>query len=154
MGCQGNKFIVPSPSVDFTSNNQILKYKCPYYKNIWVYKNPTRGGWFHFLAHGLFDEGAQRSFITEHLAADLALPMQNREFVKLAAFGENMDRGRCFEKGRAYLKTDTGNIAIDVLVIPTIAAPLQNIPQQIQQLPYLRDLKLAHSISFPVFMTC
>jgi len=32
-------------------------------------------------------------------------------------------------------------------VIPTIAAPLQNIPQRIQQLPYLRDLKLAHPIS-------
>jgi len=27
-------------------------------------------------ANILFDEGAQRSFITEHLAEDLALPMQ------------------------------------------------------------------------------
>jgi len=45
-----------------------------------------------------FDEGAQRSFITEHLAADLALPMHNREFVKLAAFEKNMDQGRYFEK--------------------------------------------------------
>ena len=98
-------------------------------------------------ANILFDEGAQRSFITEHLAAELALPMQNREFVKLAAFGENMDKGRYFEKGRVYLKTDAGSIPIDVLVIPTIAAPLQNIPQRIQQLPYLRDLKLAHPIS-------
>jgi len=43
MGCQGNELIVPSPSVDFTSNNQILKYQCPYYNNMWVYKNPTRG---------------------------------------------------------------------------------------------------------------
>ena len=38
MGCHGNSFIVPSPSVDFPSNNQILKYQCPYYKNMWVYK--------------------------------------------------------------------------------------------------------------------
>jgi len=35
-----------------------------------------------------------------------------------------MDKGRYFEKGRVYLKTDTGSIPIDVLVIPTIAAPL------------------------------
>jgi len=48
MGCHGNKFIVPSPSVDFTSNNQILKYQCPHYKNMWVYKNPTRGDDFTF----------------------------------------------------------------------------------------------------------
>jgi len=59
-----------------------------------------------------------------------------------------MDKGRYFEKGRVYLKTDRGSIPIDLLVIPTIAAPLQNIPQRIQQLPYLReDLKLAHPVS-------
>jgi len=46
-----------------------------------------------------------------------------------------------------YLKKDTGSIPIDVLVIPTTAAPLQNIPKRIQQLPNLRDLKLAHPIS-------
>jgi len=73
--------------------------------------------------------------------------MPNREFVKLAALGDNMDKGRYFEKGRVYLKTDTVSIPIDILVIPTIAAPLQNIPQRIQRLPYLRDLKLAHPIS-------
>jgi len=50
MGCQGNELIVPSPRVDFTSNNQILKYQCPYYKNMWVYKNPTRGGDFTFCS--------------------------------------------------------------------------------------------------------
>jgi len=43
-------------------------------------------------ANILFDDGAQRSFITERLAADLALPMQNREFVKLAALGGNGQR--------------------------------------------------------------
>ena len=73
--------------------------------------------------------------------------MQNREFVKLAAFVENMDKGHYFEKWRVYLKKDTGSIPIDVLVIPTTAAPLQNIPKRIQQLPNLRDFKLAHPIS-------
>ena len=48
MGCQGNEFIVPTPSVDFQSNNQILKSQWPYYKNLWVYKNPTRGDDFTF----------------------------------------------------------------------------------------------------------
>ena len=43
MGCQGNEFIVPSPSVDFLSNTQISKYQCPSYKNMWVQKNPTWG---------------------------------------------------------------------------------------------------------------
>jgi len=32
------------------SNNQISKYKCLYYKNMWVYKNPTGG---HLLAYRL-----------------------------------------------------------------------------------------------------
>jgi len=60
MGCQGNKFIVPSPSVDFTTNNQILKYQCPYYKNMWVYKNPTRGDDFTFwpMDYKLFEHYA------------------------------------------------------------------------------------------------
>jgi len=43
MGCQGNEFILPSPSVDFPPNNPILKYQCPYYKNMWVYKISTWG---------------------------------------------------------------------------------------------------------------
>jgi len=56
MGCQGNELIVPSPSVDFTSNNQILKYLCPYYKNMWVYKNPIRGDDFTFWPMDYKDE--------------------------------------------------------------------------------------------------
>jgi len=55
-----------------------------------------------------------------------------------------MDKGRYFEKGRVYLKAGTWSIHIDVLVIPTIAAPLKNIPQRIL---YFRDPKMAHPIS-------
>jgi len=56
----------------------------------------------------LFDEGALRSFITERLAADLALPMRNREFVKLAAFGETWTKDATLRKEECISKQTEG----------------------------------------------
>ena len=38
-------------------------------------------------------------------------------------------------------------IKLEVLVVPTIAVPLQNIPTEISHLDYLRGLKLAHPLT-------
>ena len=38
-------------------------------------------------------------------------------------------------------------IPIDVLMVPTIAAPLSNMPPEVTKLKYLKGLKLAHTVT-------
>ncbi|XP_053389052.1 uncharacterized protein LOC128552074 [Mercenaria mercenaria] len=96
----------------------------------------------------LFDEGAQRSFITEVLAEKLHLPHTGSEVVHLASFGDTSQRVRNMTKGTISLITDDKEkIDIEVLIVPKIAVPLRNVNQNISSLPYLRGLKLAHPVT-------
>ncbi|XP_053378498.1 uncharacterized protein LOC123533118 [Mercenaria mercenaria] len=96
----------------------------------------------------LFDEGAQRSFITEKLADELHLPRGNPEIIHLTSFGDSNQNVRFMDTSTVYLVTDSGRkIAIQVLVVPTIAVPLRNLQRDVKDLPYLRGLKLAHPIT-------
>ncbi|XP_053395588.1 uncharacterized protein LOC128555851 [Mercenaria mercenaria] len=92
-----------------------------------------------------FDEGAQRSFITEVLAEKLHLPQTGSEVVH---FGDTSQRVRNMTKGTISLITDDKEkIDIEVLFVPKIAVPLCNVNQNISSLPYLRGLKLAHPVT-------
>ncbi|XP_053373003.1 uncharacterized protein LOC128546473 [Mercenaria mercenaria] len=96
----------------------------------------------------LFDEGAQRSFITEVLAEKLHLPQTGSEVVHLASFGDTSQRVRNMTKGTISLITDDKEkIDIEVLIVPKIAVPLRSVNQNISSLPYLRGLKLAHPVT-------
>ncbi|XP_060557728.1 uncharacterized protein LOC132718116 [Ruditapes philippinarum] len=98
----------------------------------------------------LFDEGAQRSFITEELAEKLEIEQTGSEVVHLASFGDTSQRVRHMRKCSIHLITDDNEkICIDGLcIVPKIAVPLRNINQNtIQPLPYLHGLKLAHPVT-------
>ncbi|XP_060570545.1 uncharacterized protein LOC132728870 [Ruditapes philippinarum] len=96
----------------------------------------------------LFDEGAQRSFITEELAEKLQIEQTGSEVVHLASFGDTSQRVRHMRKCCIQLITDDNEkICIDVLIVPKIAVPLRNINQNILALPYLHGLKLAHPVT-------
>ncbi|XP_060596649.1 uncharacterized protein LOC132750656 [Ruditapes philippinarum] len=98
-------------------------------------------------ANILFDEGAQRSFITHELAETLQLQRRGSEVVHLAAFGAESKKVGHFETATVYLITDNSEkIAIDVLIVPSIAVPLRNQIRAATHLPYLRGLKLAHPV--------
>ncbi|XP_060570474.1 uncharacterized protein LOC132728821 [Ruditapes philippinarum] len=98
-------------------------------------------------ANILFDEGAQRSFITHELAETLQLQRRGSEVVHLAAFGAESKKVGHFETATVYLITENSEkIAIDVLIVPSIAVPLRNQIQAATHLPYLRGLKLAHPV--------
>ena len=99
-------------------------------------------------AHILFDEGAQRSFISQKLAHDLQLNPTGTKIVNLASFGQQSQNVRHIETARVYLIIDRNDkIAIDVLIVPTIAVPLSNVQREVKALKYLRRLKLAHPVT-------
>ena len=96
----------------------------------------------------LFDEGAQRSFITSELAKKLNLQTEGSEELHLSAFGGENNKSRNLERATVYLKTDTGyRLPINVLIVPRIATPLHSNRSQIDhRYEYLRGLKLAHPV--------
>ena len=97
----------------------------------------------------LFDEGAQRSFVTQTLADKLGLRPHHRENLSISCFGGETTSKYQVDTIRFMLETNVGDIAISALVVPQIAAPVQNfVNSTLHSLPYLRDLKLAHPIGF------
>ena len=99
-------------------------------------------------ANILFDEGAQRSFVTRDLANKLQLQTPGTEEVQLAAFGSSSKKVSHIDTATIYLLTNSREeIAIDVLIVPTIGVPLRNRQRNVTSLPYLHGLKLAHPLT-------
>ena len=84
-------------------------------------------------AHILFDEGAQRSFITEALAKKLDLTADKTETLHLSVFGGDQSTVKKFDVATVNLRTDNGQtIPIQVVIIPMIR---------------IKGLKLAHPVT-------
>ena len=100
-------------------------------------------------AHILFDEGSQRSFITDDLARQLDLTSEKEETISLSAFGGTSSSVKRVAVSTITLLTDDEEpIPIEVIVVPTIAAPIPNhMVNDLQTLPHLQGLKLAHPIT-------
>ena len=78
----------------------------------------------------------------------LNLQRLGSEVVHLAAFGAESKTVGHFDTARVYPITDhSEKIAIDVLIVPTIAVPVRNQIRATAHLPYLQGLKLGHSVS-------
>ncbi|XP_069115378.1 uncharacterized protein [Argopecten irradians] len=96
----------------------------------------------------LFDEGAQRSFVTQELADKLQMETTGKETINISGFGQVGDKVRHLSSGTVYLQTNTREkIPVKVLVVPTIAVPLNSNRKHIAKLPHLKGLKLAHPVS-------
>ena len=96
----------------------------------------------------LFDEGAQRSFVTRDLADKPQLQTSGTEEVQFAAFGSSSKKVSHIDTATVYLLTDSREKkAIDLLIVPTIAVPLGNHQRDVTSLPYLCGLKLAHPLA-------
>ena len=99
-------------------------------------------------ANILFDKRAQRSFVTRDLANKLQLQTSGTEEVQLAAFDSSSKKVSHIDTATIYLMTNNREeIAMDVLIVPTIAVPLGNRQRNVTSLPYLRGLKLAHPLT-------
>lgn len=101
----------------------------------------------------LFDEGSQRSFITEELAENLNLKCTGIETLTIAAFGGN-EMMQTLKTSTLYLIADSGEkiqIHVLVVVVPCIAAKIHKHHVPIKNLPHLKHLKLAHSYDGKTF---
>ena len=96
----------------------------------------------------LFDEGAQRSFVTQQLANHLHLQPTHRETVSVSSFGAQVSSPNSLEVTTLFVRTLSGNhIPISVLIVPKLAAPIRNsVRTCLKDLPYLKNLPLAHPV--------
>lgn len=86
----------------------------------------------------LFDEGSQRSFITEELAENLNLKYTE-------TFG-GKDMVQTLKTSTLYLIADSEETnQIHVVVVQCIATKVHTYHVPIKNLPYLKHLKFAHS---------
>ena len=101
------------------------------------------------VTHILLDEGSQKSFITEEIAQRLKLTPCGTSTLSIAAFGDATRNVRNLQKAVVQLETDNQKtLPIEVLIVPTIAAPLTNHARlEIANLSYLKGLKLAHPVT-------
>ena len=97
----------------------------------------------------LFDDGSQRSFITEEVATKLNLKPFSTELIAVAPFGAEYTSSQRLSVACVCVETESGErIPITVLIVPFIAAPLQNsVRASINSFQYLKGLKLAHPVT-------
>ena len=100
-------------------------------------------------ANLLFDEGAQRSFISHALATKLGLCPTSKETINLSAFGASTSTKRNLDVATIHVETQSsGRIPVQVLIVPKIATPIHiKVRTHITDIPYLRHLKLAHPVT-------
>ncbi|XP_063435623.1 uncharacterized protein LOC134716543 [Mytilus trossulus] len=99
-------------------------------------------------ANILFDEGAQRSFITESLAEQLELKQNGTEAISISGFGGGNGSIRHLKTADIFVLTEDGSrIQLNILIVPEIASPIRIHTTETTNLPYLRGLKLAHPLS-------
>uniref|UniRef100_A0ABM0M187 Uncharacterized protein LOC102806767 n=1 Tax=Saccoglossus kowalevskii TaxID=10224 RepID=A0ABM0M187_SACKO len=97
----------------------------------------------------LFDEGANRSFITENLASKIPMTTTNPEIIPLSAFGSKQAERRILQSATLNLHPLDGTVSqMNALLIPEISANMENyVTSDLLELPHLRDLVLAHPIN-------
>ena len=99
--------------------------------------------------HILFDEGAQRSFITQELANQLQLKPINHEQISFSSLGEQISASKRLVITSISIQTlNKGHIPVSVLILPNLAAPIRNsVRTHLDKLPYLQGLPLAHPVT-------
>ena len=97
----------------------------------------------------LFDEGAQCSFISIDMVKELGISPTSTTDISLASFGSVSRLHQKLGVTTVEIETVAGElISISALIVPTIAAPIQNVVLiSVSTMPHLRGLKLAHPVT-------
>ena len=97
----------------------------------------------------LFDEGAQRSFISAEMANELQISPTSTTDIAVASFGTTSVTIQKLGVATVEVETESGElIPISVLIVLSIAAPIHNlVSTSVYTMPHLHDLKLAHPIT-------
>ena len=108
----------------------------------------------NITANILFDEGAQRTFITEDTVKRLNIANHHcrKETVSLSAFGENTANLRRLNVVDLQLETRKGVINLSALVVPTVSSLVTNhVHAVVAKYPYLKNLPLANHVQSSSF---
>ena len=99
-------------------------------------------------ANILFDEGSQKSFLSQELADTLSLQSHNQENICLSSFGSTHPLTKKMKAANIHIKTRDGKLLpLSVFIVASTAAPLRNTTQaEFTKLPYLSNLPLAHPV--------
>ena len=110
---------------------------------------PIQSDTMKCTANILFDEGAQRSFITEQLARALQIIPTITEKVALSSFGTTSHSYQQLGATTILIETNMGDlIPLKVLIVPSIAIPIQNsFRGSLSSVQHLQGLKLAHPVT-------
>ena len=110
---------------------------------------PVVNGHMRMNANILFDEGAQRSFMSVQLATELQVKPTSSTQVALSSFGAESQSLQTLDVATVQVETLVGElIPISVLIVPTIATPISNSYHlALNTLPHLKGLKLATPIT-------
>ena len=148
---------MPSQPDQQTSNNQALTTMAstplsPSYTSICLLKTAIANvSSTTTTAEGniLFDEGAQRSFITQKLADELQLQPTHQEIISVSSFGAQVSPSRSLAVATLFVHTlNDSLIPISALIIPKLAAPIRNsVRTHLKSIPYLQKLPLAHPVT-------
>ena len=98
----------------------------------------------------LFDEGAQRSFISQEMATKLNLQPNNKDSISLASFVSNAAAHRKLPIAVVQVHTTAGDkIPISVLIVPKIGPPVRicHAHHFNKYVPHLNGLHLTHPIT-------
>ena len=100
-------------------------------------------------ANIIFDEGAQRSFVTQEMATKLNLKPSGKGNISLASFGSKSTTNKTLHTGVIDVHTLSGDkIPVSVLIVPKIAPPIQNyVRTSLTHLPHIMGIKLAHPVT-------
>ena len=110
---------------------------------------PVVNGHMRMNANILFDEGAQRSFMSVQLATELQVKPTSSTQVALSSFGAESQSLQTLDVATVQVETLAGElISISVLIVPTIATPISNSYHlALNTLPHLKGLKLSTPIT-------
>lgn len=98
----------------------------------------------------LFNEGSQHSFATQVLIDKLQLQPHQTETIQLSAFGPTNPQVKKLDIANLQVIANTGTpISITVLIVPSIATPLENTVKTsiLTHLSYLKGLQLVHPVT-------
>ncbi|XP_070579115.1 uncharacterized protein [Ptychodera flava] len=97
----------------------------------------------------LFDDGSNRTFITQRFADKLNLKSDTHENVSLSTFGDNSKQIHSMKSAMVTLHEQNGHTStVNALIIPEISSNLFNhVSAEILNSDHLRGLKLAHPVS-------
>ena len=104
---------------------------------------------FKIQANILFNEGAQCSFICAEMANELHISPTSQAEIAMASFGASSMTHQQLGAATIEVETLSGErISMSVLIVPTIAAPIQNsISASVYNMPHIRPLSLAHPVT-------